>query len=190
MSVWFSENWPPCRSYFDSQLTNISVAESVYKFRQFPSLTLSFSFWIPLRIHHSLSPQPTIMTEPEQPKPSLPVFDPNNCQSYAASCHCGIVQYDVLLSPPLPQWKVVSCNCSICSRNGYLLVYPERSQLHMKSGEEALKTYSFGVKRNLHKLCGQCGSSVFFDPRMKEFGEAPPDLLGVNVSSICYLSSS
>lgn len=61
-------------------------------------------------------------------------------------------------------------------------MYPERSQLHMKSGEEALKDYSFGVKRNLHKFCGRCGSSVFFDPRMEEFGEAPPDLLGVNVS--------
>ncbi|KAF2131147.1 hypothetical protein P153DRAFT_384360 [Dothidotthia symphoricarpi CBS 119687] len=51
----------------------------------------------------------------------------------------------------------------------------------MKSGEEALESYSFGVKRNLHKFYGQCGSSVFFDPRMEEFGDAPPDLLGVNV---------
>lgn len=52
----------------------------------------------------------------------------------------------------------------------------------MKSGEEALKDYSFGKKRVLHKFCGQCGSSVYLDPRMKEFGQAPPDLLGVNVS--------
>lgn len=81
----------------------------------------------------------------------------------------------------------MSCNCSICSRNGYLLVYPERSRVHIKSGEEALKDYSFGVRRNLHKFCGKCGSSVFFDPRMKEFGEAPPDLLGINVSFKCDL---
>jgi hypothetical protein len=52
----------------------------------------------------------------------------------------------------------------------------------MKSGEEALKNYSFGAKRLLHKFCGNCGSSIYFDPRMEEFGEAPPDLLGVNVS--------
>ena len=51
----------------------------------------------------------------------------------------------------------------------------------MKSGEDALKNYSFGPKRNLHKFCGKCGSSVFFDPRMEEYGEAPPDLMGVNV---------
>lgn len=54
----------------------------------------------------------------------------------------------------------------------------------MTSGEEALKSYSFGPKRNLHKFCGKCGSSVFFDPRMLEFGEGDGemDLLGVNVS--------
>ncbi|KAF2036059.1 hypothetical protein EK21DRAFT_42016, partial [Setomelanomma holmii] len=84
-------------------------------------------------------------------------------QTYAASCHCGTVRYEVVLSPPLEEWKVVPCNCSICSRNGYLLVYPERSQLRMKSGDDALRDYSFGPKRNLHKFCGHCGSSVFFD---------------------------
>ncbi|KAF1359012.1 hypothetical protein EJ07DRAFT_89482, partial [Lizonia empirigonia] len=87
---------------------------------------------------------------------------------YPASCHCGTISYTVSLSPPLPEWKVVSCNCSICQRNGYYLVYPSREQLHMISGEEALKSYSFGPKRNLHMFCGKCGSSVFFDPRMKK----------------------
>jgi hypothetical protein len=56
----------------------------------------------------------------------------------------------------------------------------------MKSGEEALKNYSFGAKRILHKFCGSCGSSIYFDPRMEEFGEAPPDLLGVNVSLLRF----
>ncbi|KAH3910157.1 hypothetical protein HBI56_223020 [Parastagonospora nodorum] len=124
------------------------------------------------------------MTDSESSKPPLPAFDPDNCQTYTASCHCETIQYTILLSPPLPQWKVVSCNCSICSRNGYLLVYPERSRVHIKSGEEALKNYSFGAKRNLHKFCEKCGSSVFFDPRMDKFGEAPPDLLGMNVSCL------
>lgn len=51
----------------------------------------------------------------------------------------------------------------------------------MKSGEESLKSYSFGPGRALHKFCTGCGSSVFLDPRMPEFGQKP-DLLGVNVS--------
>lgn len=63
-------------------------------------------------------------------------------------------------------------------------MYPSREQLHLSSGEEALKTYSFGPKRNLHMFCERCGSSMFFDPRMKEFGEGGGlDLLGVNVST-------
>ncbi|EUC42644.1 hypothetical protein COCMIDRAFT_39327 [Bipolaris oryzae ATCC 44560] len=110
------------------------------------------------------------MTDSQGTKPSLPKFDPDNCQTYAASCHCGIVQYSVLLSPPLPQCKVVSCNCSICTRNGYLLV-----------GEDMLRDYSFGLKRNLHKFCANCGSAVWFDPRMWRFEKTGPDLLGMNV---------
>lgn len=67
-----------------------------------------------------------------------------------------------------------------------MLVYPERSQVHIKSGEEILNNYSFGIKRNLHEFCENCGSSVFFDPRMADFGEAPPDLQGINVSFGCF----
>lgn len=113
--------------------------------------------------------------------PHLPTFDPSDSQTYSAICHCGTVQYTVTLSPPLAKQKVVECNCSICSRNGYLLVYPLREQVDIKSGEEALKSYSFGIKRNRHLFCGRCGSSVFFDPRMPEFGESP-DIFPVNVS--------
>lgn len=129
----------------------------------------------------SLTVQSTMTQNPGPPP--LPTFDPDNVQVYPASCHCGTVSHTVSLSPPLPEWKVVSCNCSICQRNGYLLVYPSREQLHIISGEEAMKSYSFGPKRNLHMFCGKCGSSVFFDPRMKEFGEGEGlDLLGINVS--------
>jgi hypothetical protein len=114
----------------------------------------------------------------------LPAFDSNNIKVYTASCHCGAVSYTVHLSPPLPEWKVVSCNCSICARTGYLLVYPSREQLHINSGDDVLKSYSFGPKKSLHKFCGNCGSSVFFDPMMMEHGEGRDlDLLGVNVST-------
>lgn len=60
-------------------------------------------------------------------------------------------------------------------------MYPERARVQVKSGEEVLVDYVFGAKRGLHWFCGRCGSAVWFDPRMREFGDAPPDLLGVNV---------
>ena len=132
---------------------------------------------------HPFHPSQYIIMSGNSGPPPLATFDPTNIHFYPASCHCGTVTYTVTLSPPLPEWKVVSCNCSICQRNAYYLVYPSREQLRINSGEEALRSYSFGPKKNLHMFCGKCGSSVFFDPRMKEFDEGGGlDVLGVNVS--------
>lgn len=115
---------------------------------------------------------------------SLPPFSPSNSQTYPALCHCGTIRYTITLSPPLSSQKLIECNCSICTRNGYLLVYPSREHVQITSGEEALKTYSFGAKRTLHRFCGGCGCAVWFDPRM---GGEGPDLLGVNVSFFFFL---
>lgn len=112
---------------------------------------------------------------------SLPVFDPTNISTHSASCHCGNIQYTVTLSPPLPLQKIGSCNCTICLKNGYLLLYPRRQDVVIHQGEEALKSHSFGQKQLLHRFCSGCGSSVWHDPRLKELGEEMPDLLGVNV---------
>lgn len=63
-------------------------------------------------------------------------------------------------------------------------MYPSREQLHTNSGDDALMSYSYELKKNLHRFCGNCGSSIFFDPRMNERGECGgPDLLGLNVSA-------
>jgi hypothetical protein len=110
----------------------------------------------------------------------LAPFDASNAQAYSALCHCGTVQFTVTLSPPLEKQKIVECNCSICTRNGYLLVYPSREQVQVTSGQEALKTYTFGSKMNLHQFCGRCGSTVFFDPQLPKRGEKI-DIMGINV---------
>lgn len=119
----------------------------------------------------------------------LPKFDPKDSEIYNATCHCGSVQYTVTLSPPLERHPIVSCNCSICLKNGYLLVYPTRERVSFGSEEIKLKTYSFGYKRNQHKFCADCGGSVFFDPELNKSGGIP-DLLGINVSIIFQFGSS
>lgn len=48
-------------------------------------------------------------------------------QTYPASCHCGYIKFSVTLSPPLPEYKPLQCNCSACRRFGYLLVCKSRS---------------------------------------------------------------
>lgn len=45
-----------------------------------------------------------------------------------------------------------------------------------------LKSYQFGKKQLLHRFCGECGSSLWHDPRLWMVGDRVADLLGVNVS--------
>lgn len=48
--------------------------------------------------------------------------EPKPSQTYEAGCHCGYVRFSVTLSPPLPEYKPLNCDCSACRRFGYLLV--------------------------------------------------------------------
>lgn len=42
--------------------------------------------------------------------------------TYECGCHCGYIKFSVTLSPPLPEYQVLQCNCSACTRFGYLLI--------------------------------------------------------------------
>lgn len=41
---------------------------------------------------------------------------------YDGGCHCGHISFSFKLSPPLDEYTVLNCNCSICRRMGYLLI--------------------------------------------------------------------
>lgn len=62
-------------------------------------------------------------------------------KTYKASCHCGAFVYDVTtVSLDDAGTEVVRCNCSICMRNGYLLIYvPDGQIVFEKGGIEDLK---------------------------------------------------
>lgn len=78
--------------------------------------------------------------------------------TYQGSCHCGAVRYEVTMAPPT---KAAACNCSICSRAGWLLAFAPAASFKLLSGEERLKDYQFG-KRHLHHLfCDTCGVRSF-----------------------------
>lgn len=94
---------------------------------------------------------------------------------YEANCHCGAIKYRVNV-PSLETQKVTNCNCSICCKNGYLNVYPKRTDVVFHKGEDHMKGYLFGEKRCMHKFCPTCGSSLFVDPHMDD-----PELIVVNV---------
>jgi hypothetical protein len=71
--------------------------------------------------------------------------------------------------------RVVACNCSICTRKGYLhlIVPPERFRLLV--GEAELSTYQFGTGVARHRFCRHCGVASFYVPR------SHPDHIDVNV---------
>ncbi|NOQ79823.1 MAG: GFA family protein [Gammaproteobacteria bacterium] len=91
---------------------------------------------------------------------------------YKGSCHCGAVQFEV----EAPE-KIVcqDCNCSICSKSGFLhLIVPE-SKFNLIQGESHLTTYTFDSAEAKHKFCKICGIKSFYIPRSN------PDGYDVNV---------
>jgi len=64
------------------------------------------------------------------------------------------------LSPPVEDGPVTSCNCSICYRNGYLMVYPLESNVTFQSGFNEMTTYRFGPEKIDHSFCSVCGTSI------------------------------
>jgi len=112
--------------------------------------------------------------------PSMAVNTDPELTSYPANCHCGAVRYTVKIRA-LADHDIVNCNCSICTRNGYLLVYPKRENVIFHTGFEQLHSYNFGSKKRPHKFCPTCGSSILIDFKRVEGWS---DKLAINVRMI------
>lgn len=108
------------------------------------------------------------------------------------SCHCGAVSLEDLHESlyPIPgktaHCHVINCNCSICLKNGYLMIYPERHELKWLSGWDTMKTYKFETETRVHRFCGTCGSGVAIDFMGKR---KEGDIVGINVSLFLALDS-
>ncbi len=83
-------------------------------------------------------------------------------QTYQGGCHCGRVRFEIEADLS----RASECNCSICSKKGYLhhLVPPERFRL--LSGAEDSTTYQFGTSVARHQFCRHCGVASFYRPRV------------------------
>lgn len=60
---------------------------------------------------------------------------------------------------------VTDCNCSICSKSGYLHLIVPKSRFKLLSGEDALTTYRFNTRTARHLFCSTCGIKAFYVPR-------------------------
>lgn len=73
------------------------------------------------------------------------------------SCHCGAVQFTV--EGEIDQ--AIECNCSHCSRKGFLLWFVPRPALTLSSGTDKLATYTFNKHVIQHQFCTVCGCQPF-----------------------------
>lgn len=77
--------------------------------------------------------------------------------AYKGSCHCGQVSFEVQGDFD----TVMECNCSHCSRKGYLLWFVPREQFTLRSAESDLATYTFNKHVIRHHFCPRCGCAPF-----------------------------
>lgn len=90
--------------------------------------------------------------------------------TYTGGCHCGDVRFEVTTDLAL----VTECNCSICTRKGFLHVIVPQASFRLLGDEAALATYRFGTMTAKHHFCRRCGIASFYVPR------SHPDMIDVN----------
>ena len=92
-------------------------------------------------------------------------------ETMSGGCHCGRVRFRVIADLS----GVTECNCSICTKKGFLhLIVPPKS-FELVSGKDALTTYRFNTGVARHTFCATCGIHPFYVPR------SDPDKIDVNV---------
>jgi hypothetical protein len=82
-------------------------------------------------------------------------------------CHCGRVRFEVTAPAEI---EVSECNCSMCSKSGFLHLIVPRSRFTLNRGEEYLTTYSFNTGVAKHLFCRICGVKSFYIPRSNPDG--------------------
>ena len=92
-------------------------------------------------------------------------------QTYDGGCHCGRVRFKV--TADLAQ--ALDCNCSICTKKGFLHLIVPPQQFSLLRGEDELATYTFNTGVARHTFCRTCGIHAFYVPR------SDPDKIDVNV---------
>ncbi len=91
--------------------------------------------------------------------------------TFEGGCHCGAVRFRI----EVEKLEAIDCNCSMCTKKGFLhlIVPPERFTL--LRGEDVLSTYTFNTGIAKHLFCKVCGIHSFYRPR------SHPDCFDVNL---------
>jgi hypothetical protein len=94
---------------------------------------------------------------------------------HEGGCHCGRIRFEVEAPARV---DATECNCSICSRCGYLHLIVAREDFRLLQGSDELTEYTFNTGEARHYFCRHCGVKSFYVPR------SHPDGFSVNVRCI------
>ena len=95
-----------------------------------------------------------------------------NLVTHGGGCHCGRVRYEVDAPAEI---EALDCNCSLCSKAGFVHLIVPRERFRLLQGEDVLTTYTFNTGVAKHRFCSVCGIKSFYVPRSN------PDGIDVNV---------
>ena len=94
---------------------------------------------------------------------------------HEGGCHCGCIRFEVEAPARV---DATECNCSICSKCGYLHLFVAREDFKLLQGDDELTEYRFNTGAARHYFCRHCGVKSFYVPR------SHPDGISVNVRCI------
>jgi len=92
--------------------------------------------------------------------------------THTGGCHCGRVRFEVDAPAHI---EATDCNCSICSKSGFLHLFVSRDEFRLLQGGDSLTTYTFNTGVAKHLFCRHCGVKSYYIPR------SHPDGVSVNV---------
>jgi hypothetical protein len=99
--------------------------------------------------------------------------------THTGGCHCGRVRFEVVAGAHI---EVTECDCSMCSKVGFLHLIVPAERFKLLSGGDALMSYTFNTHIAKHLFCTTCGVKSFYVPR------SHPD--GISVNARCIDSGS
>ncbi len=74
-------------------------------------------------------------------------------KQFTGGCQCGKVRYEVTADPD----NAMSCNCSRCSKVGWLVTFAPAAQFKLIAGEGETTDFQFHRKNIHHLFCKTCG---------------------------------
>ncbi|KNC46347.1 glutathione-dependent formaldehyde-activating enzyme [Thecamonas trahens ATCC 50062] len=89
----------------------------------------------------------------------------------SGGCHCGALRFRIAVELSEEGGvPAAECNCTMCSKKGFLHIIVPDAVMHREEEEGALGTYTFNTHTAKHHFCTRCGTCPYYVPRSNPDG--------------------